>query len=288
MTFKADYPGAIVVEAANYGYKTKNHPKGFVYHTPEEKADDDPQTPGYLAGTTRNASYTYFVSYLGFVFQLVPEIEGAYANFVNGKPYPSWANPAINLNLQSISISFEGYAATVHLTMSRGKSQWNAGVALVAHRAKALSINPDNWVGHKDVSIARSDPGRLNLAAFTQDVKAKMKGEDEVLTQEDKQWIYDELQTITKHLDGRVAVTASGGKHIHSPSKVGMELFGFKREFPNDQEHQAIHAIGYIDTPITDAQWDDLENFPFSGGSDASATQIAKAVNDDHARRMAD
>ena len=71
MTFRADYPPAIVVEAANFGYIVNNNPKGGVYHTPEEDADDDPQTPGYLAGTTRDASYTYFVSYLGFVFQLV-------------------------------------------------------------------------------------------------------------------------------------------------------------------------------------------------------------------------
>jgi len=180
MTFRADYPGAIVVEAKNYGYIVNNNPKGFVYHTPEEDADDDPQTPGYLAGTTRNASYTYFVSFLGFVFQLVPERHGAYANAVVAKPYPSWANPTLpppadNLNLQCISISFEGHAATIHRTMVRGGSQWNAGVALVAHRAKRLRINPDNWARHADVSIARSDPGSLDLVTFTLDVKAKME-----------------------------------------------------------------------------------------------------------------
>ncbi len=177
MTFQADYPGAIVVEAANYGYATKNHPKGSVYHTPEEDADDDPQAPGYIAGTTRNASYTYFVSFLGFVFQLVPESEGAYANFVNGKPYPTWADPNVNLNLQCISISFEGHAATIHRTMVRGQSQWNAGVDLVAHRAKALSLSPDDWARHADVSVARSDPGSLDLITFTLDVKAKMEGD---------------------------------------------------------------------------------------------------------------
>lgn len=182
MTFRADYPSAIVVEAAQYGYIVNNNPKGFVYHTPEELADDDPQTPGYLAGTTRDASYTYFVSFLGFVFQLVPERHGAYANAVIGKPYPTWASPTLpppanNLNLQCISVSFEGHAATIHRTMVRGQSQWNAGVDLVAHRAKSLRISPDNWARHADVSVARSDPGSLDLVAFTLDVKAKMEGE---------------------------------------------------------------------------------------------------------------
>ena len=178
MSFTADYPAAIVVEAANYGYAVKNLPRGFVYHTPEEKADDDPQTPGYLAGTTREASYTYFDSYLGFIFQLVPEHEGAYANYVNGKPYPTWANPSVNLNLQGISIAFEGMAATIHKTMLRGRPQWTSGVALVAHRAKARNISPDSWARHSDVSVARSDPGSLDLVAFTLDVKAKMEEDD--------------------------------------------------------------------------------------------------------------
>ncbi len=73
-------------------------------------------------------------------------------------------------------------------------------------------------------------------------------------------------------------------KHIHSPSKVGMELFGFKRELPNDKEHQAIHAMGYKDTPITDAQWHDLVNFPFGGGSGLTLEETV-AANQEAARR---
>ncbi len=180
MSFPSDYPGAIVVEAANYGYGSrKNNPKGWIYHTPEEIADADPTTPRYLAGTTRLASYTYFVSsWLALVFQLVPEHEGAYANYVNGKPYPSWADPSVNLNLQGISVSFEGMAATIHLTMPRGGPQWTAGVDLVAHRAKALNIDPDSWARHSDVSVDRGDPGQLDIDAFTADVKAKIEEDD--------------------------------------------------------------------------------------------------------------
>ncbi len=212
MTFPANYPGAIVVEAAQYGYSTKNHPKGFVYHTPEEVADDDPQTPRYLAGTTRQASYTYFVSYLGFVFQLVPESEGAYANGIVDKGYPSWANSAVNLNLQGISVSFEGQAANVHQTMLRGRPQWTAGVALVAHRAEALSINPDNWTRHKDVYTQRSDTGSLDIAAFTRDVKAKMEGDDMPLVNE----------------GGRIyALGAMGKRHIGPGEYAGWRAMGF-------------------------------------------------------------
>jgi hypothetical protein len=69
-------------------------------------------------------------------------------------------------------------------------------------------------------------------------------------------------------------------KHIHSPKKVGMELLGFKRELPSDEQHKAIHAMGYKDTPITDAQWDVLPYFPFGGGGGGGATpeEMVEAV----------
>jgi hypothetical protein len=68
-------------------------------------------------------------------------------------------------------------------------------------------------------------------------------------------------------------------KHIHSPKKVGMELLGFKRELPSDEQHKAIHAMGYRDTPITDAQWDVLPYFPFGGGGGgATPEEIVEAV----------
>lgn len=182
MSFVADYAGAVVVEAANYGYGVPNRPKTVCFHCPEEVADDDPQTPGYLAGTTREASYTYFVSSgLALVFQLVPEGEGAYANCLNGKPEPAWSD-GTNLNLQTLSVSFEGMAATIHLTMPRGCPQWRAGVALVADRAKALGLNIDWAIQHKDVSRQRSDCGQFDQTAFIADVRAKMEGKMSELT----------------------------------------------------------------------------------------------------------
>lgn len=167
-----------MVEAANYGYATKNRSRTWGFHTPEEESDDDPQTPMYLARTKRNASYTYFVSTLGFIFQLVPESEGAYAHALNGKPEPAWSD-GTNLNLQSFSLSFEGYAATIHQTMPRGDPQWNAAVDLVAHRTKALDLNLDIAFQHKDVSVQRSDCGQWDQAAFIADVKTKMQSTEE-------------------------------------------------------------------------------------------------------------
>jgi len=256
MTFRSDYPGAIVVEAANYGYIVNNNPKGFVYHTPEEDADADPQTPGYLAGTTRNASYTYFVSYLGFVFQLVPERHGAYANVVVGKPWPTWAEqylppPAGNLNLQCISISFEGRSATVHRTMVRGQAQWNAGVDLVAHRAKRLRISPDNWARHADVSVLRGDPGSLDLVTFTLDVKAKME-DDMALSQADKA----EFNKLFKQAINEVGFssekdgTATSGAH---------SLVSWTEIFRAHKDDAAKHGSGgYTDAQAVKAVKDKL------------------------------
>ena len=175
-----------MVEAANYGYGVPNRPKTWGFHTPEEPADSYPSTPEYLSTTDRDASYNYFVSYLGFIFQLVPESEGAYAHGLDGKPAPSWSD-GTNLNLQSFSLSFEGHAATIHQTMLRGGPQWKAGVQLVAHRTKALGLNLDIAFQHKDVSIYRSDCGQWDQAAFIADVKAEM--EDDMLTDEDKLYL---------------------------------------------------------------------------------------------------
>ncbi len=239
MTFQPDYPGAIVVEAMQYGYGVLNRPKRWGFHTPEEPADSYPSTPDYLAITNRDASYNYFVSYLGFVFQLVPESEGAYAHGLDGKPAPLWSD-GTNLNLQSLSLSFEGYAGTIHLTMPRGSPQWNAGVELVAHRTKALGLDLDSSFQHKDVSIYRGDCGQWDQAAFIADVKTKIKsiGEDEMLTQEDKDWLWKEMERRLRHTDARfVALDA----------KIGA----------------------------------------LEGGTGATPAQIAKAVNDDNARRMA-
>src|SRR3990167_2318911 len=180
MAFSGDYPGAIVVQARNYGYIVNgkhltNTPKAWCLHTPEEPPDNVPSTPYYFAGTDRDASTTYFVSCLGLVFQCVPELEGAYANAVEGKPYPAWADSKINLNLQTLSIEIEGYAATIHQTMPRGSPQWRALVNLMAHRCKALNIPPGRTFGHKDVSIYRSDPGQLNIPLLVTDVIAALE-----------------------------------------------------------------------------------------------------------------
>src|SRR3990167_3123613 len=182
MPFQPDYPGAIVVQARNFGYVVAgrhltNNPKAWGLHTPEEVADNVPQTPYYFAETNRDASSTYFVSTLGFVFQCVPESEGAYANAVEGKPYPVWADSKVNLNLQTLSVEIEGMAATIHLTMPRGSPQWKALVALMAHRCKARNIPPGRTFPHRDGSIYRSDPGQLNIPLLVTDVIDRMEEE---------------------------------------------------------------------------------------------------------------
>ena len=77
-------------------------------------------------------------------------------------------------------------------------------------------------------------------------------------------------------------------KHISSPKHTGMEVGGFKWEIANQEQHQAIHALGYVDTPITDAQWDALPNFPSQGGAGGVGgltLEEAIAANQEAARR---
>lgn len=180
MTFEADYEGAIVVEARNYGFRSGdtifwNNPKAFCLHTPEEPADNHASTPEYFATTDSAASTHYFVSYTGKVYQCVPERHGAYANAVKGKPYPPWAEPGINLNLQTLSIEIEGYAVSIHETMTPGHRQWQALVALMADRCQKLNIPPERTFGHYTVASNRTDPGALDIGALIQDVTVAME-----------------------------------------------------------------------------------------------------------------
>ncbi len=235
MTWLADYPGAIVVEAARYGYTTLNKPKTWGFHTPEESADSYPSTPDYLAVTDRDASYTYFVSYLGFVFQLVPESEGAYAHGLDGKSAPSWSD-GTNLNLQSLSLSFEGRAATIHQTMLRGGPQWKASVQLVVHRTKALGLNLGWAFQHKEVSMYRDDCGQWDQAAFIADVKAKMEDDmplsqadlvaiDKIMERQVKRRIDDYLlPKLEEKLDERGLVIGGSGISGATPEQVADEI----------------------------------------------------------------
>lgn len=164
--FVPDYPGAIVVPAhpSNY-YRPEDHggvpnkPRGWVLHTPEEPADDVESTPAYFQGANRQASTIYYLDNDGDVYQLLPERCAAIANGVVGKPYPAWADRNTSLNWQTLNVEIEGYAATIHQTMT--PAQFNSLVRLIKHRSAAYGFPCDraHVIGHYEVSNERSDPG---------------------------------------------------------------------------------------------------------------------------------
>lgn len=163
-----DYPGAIDVPAhptniywpENHG-GVSNQPKGWVLHTPEEPADNYESTPVYFQNPNIQASTHYYLDNDGDVYQMVPERCAAIANGVIGKPYPSWANPNISLNWQSLNVEIEGYGHSIHLTMLRGSPQWQGLLKLIKHRAAAYGIPLDreHIIGHYQVANNRVDPG---------------------------------------------------------------------------------------------------------------------------------
>ena len=208
--FSADSPGAIVVPAATYGYNGKpgiyNDAVAIGLHTPEEPPDATASTPGYFHNLFgRNASTHYFLAYAlqqgrTRVMQMVPERAGAYGNTVEGKPYPSWADPNINLNLQTYSIEIEGYAASIHQTMPRGSDQWNALAWLMADIARRNpAVNLDWTFGHYLVSNQRSDPGQLDIKALVADAKALLNEEDD-MTQREHDVLFNMARQVTKTL----------------------------------------------------------------------------------------
>src|SRR3972149_11462170 len=140
----SDYPGAIwwpAHESNTLGPPC--NPKGWVLHTPQEPADDYPGTPYYFAQPNKSASTHYFVSYLGFVWQMVSESVAPIANGVTmpARPYPVWANNQQSLNRQTLSVEIEGYSATIAQTISPG--QRNALLNLLRYGCAKYGIPID-------------------------------------------------------------------------------------------------------------------------------------------------
>ncbi len=261
MLFVADFKGAIVIEAAQYGYGGKpgtfNHARAIGLHTPEEEPDDYPATVHYFHNLyNRNASTTYFVAaQLHYnavtgkftrIFQMVPERAGAYGNAVEGKPYPDWADPNVNLNLQTYSIEIEGYAHNIHLTMSRGSDQWNATAVLLADIGRRRSrINLDRTFPHSLVSNRRTDPGRLDIAALVADAKAlneEEESEDDMvifIKPENRPEVFELLsgRHITNEAEFKAlkeVITSAGGTYTLKVLGRGHALWKTGRfEFPN-------------------------------------------------------
>lgn len=172
-----DYAGAIDFPAHPTNIMgAPNWPKGWVVHTPEEKADGYPATPHWFAQEhpDRAGSTHYFVSYMGEVFQCVSEGSAAIANGVLGKPYPAWADPGISLNRQTLSVEVEGYAADIEETLIVGSAQWNALVKLVRDRCEhyGIPLDREHIIGHYEVANNRSDPGAgFPWEAFIAEIK---------------------------------------------------------------------------------------------------------------------
>ena len=255
-TWRVDYPSAIQVQAANYGYRVRNNPKAWCLHTPEELADSTPSTPYYFHNTTRNSSTHYFVAWTGFVFQMVPESEGAYANARNTGTRFSWETIA-NLNLQTINVEIEGYARNITQTMPRGGIQWNSLIRLLAHRCNGLGFPIERTFGHKQVSSWRSDPGALRLDWIVQDVNKILQGEGEEdmpLSNDDlkkiAQIIKDQTDSkrVTVKLKGRPFIwhiDLDGGRLVHDINitafgKSGSELKDVIELDPSNKDHREI------------------------------------------------
>lgn len=180
--FPVDYPGSICFPAheGNVDERRPNTPRAIFLHTPEEPVDDRESTPVYFS-SNRGAATHYYSDSDGDWYQMVPEAVGAIANGRRNKPRPSWAVPGVSLNLQSISVEIEGYAASIHRTMPRGGRQWNAVVRWIADRSRHHSIPLDrvHVMGHYEVADNRSDPGTLNIATIVADAQVLLEKETE-------------------------------------------------------------------------------------------------------------
>ena len=246
---KPDYPGAIWYPAhpSNWGYRDaagrdfRNIPAAWVFHTPEEPADNYPSTPYYFGQPNRVASTTYFDSYLGFIWQCVEEQYGAYGNALIGKPMPSIFAPGLNLNLQTLSVEVEGCRATIMQTMN--ERQWMALVNLIRARSPLYGIPLDrqHLLGHYEVASNRSDPGPEFMAELVR--RVQVEGDDMFTDQDraDLKEVLSRTKPALVKMQGRPEVYVYDGEvgeltHITSPEVLTAAGWSFEdaRELPPD------------------------------------------------------
>ena len=181
MSFVSAYSGALVVQAHETNYygpdsgRPQCVPRAIVLHTPEEPADDYESTPVYFAQPSRQASTRWYLDNDGDLYNLVPEPWGAIANGLEGKPAPVYFAP-FSLNLQTDNIEIEGYAHSLHQTMTQ--QQWASLVDWCVWCCLRWNIRPDRQhiLAHYDLSIQRSDPGPwlLDKSPLVREVEARV------------------------------------------------------------------------------------------------------------------
>lgn len=139
-----------------------NRPRAWCLHTPEETMDDNEATPRWFQNPVSKGSTHYYISGPeGNLYQCVEERCFAFANGLIGKPWPSWANQNTSLNWQTLSVEIEGFAASIHNTLTRHGGQWKRLVSLLKDGCDKYDIPQDreHIIGHYQVSNERSDPG---------------------------------------------------------------------------------------------------------------------------------
>ena len=163
--FTPDIPNSIVVPAHETNViHHVNKPRALVLHTPEEPADDYESTPPYFQRRNLGASTHYYQDNDGDLYQMVPERLGALANGLRGMPRPRWALAVPNsLNLQTLSIEIEGYAAGMRRTCRPGSRQWIGTRNWIISCCLRHDIPTDraHVMRHDELANNRSDPGTL-------------------------------------------------------------------------------------------------------------------------------
>ena len=158
---------------SNYGGYggAENVPMALVLHTPEEPADDWESTPNWFANPQANASTHYYADNDGDLYQMVRDVDAAWAQNVKasqrhwkGTPgfHPPWTMHGNN-NTRALSIEIEGYAGSFEFT----DSQFDTVATWLAYKADQYNIplTRRHVVGHEELATHKSDPG-IALGTF--------------------------------------------------------------------------------------------------------------------------
>jgi hypothetical protein len=142
--------------------------RALVVHTPEEKADRDPQTPRYFGTPGVKRSTHYFGATHGDLYQMVSDTDAAWGQGtydgnrvwkgIKGL-YPPWNPEHISNNQLSLGIEVEGEAATIDQTIT--PAQFETVARWIAYKAwqHLIPLDRDHVVGHYELASDKTDPG---------------------------------------------------------------------------------------------------------------------------------
>lgn len=172
---------------AGGGYRKRTKASALVFHTSEEKADGIESTPLYFAKEhpEHQASTDSYADNDGDLWVMMSDEDCPFANGVSSTSgrviwkgtkgaRPPWYEPGISYNCYTRSIEEEGYASSIHLTMTPAQFETTVDWALFWTVKDKVLLDRNHFVGHYEIDSWKTDPGKFPIDDVLAQVKSRL------------------------------------------------------------------------------------------------------------------